>query len=415
MLSFISNIHFRKPCISVSWLIQPSAWFGLLLVLLLSASGRLIGQTVGALYMGGSGDGHVDNQVTLTLNGQSLTILYGGGSGDGFDRQSLLLTLNGDNLDLLYGGGSGDGFDRLTVAQTLDGGVLTLLYGGGSGDGFDRMTETLTLAGNDLAILYGGGRGDGFDRLTNTLSLNGAPLTILYGGGSGDGFDNETTNRTLAGDDLAILYGGGSGDGFSSLRVDGNLFSLPLTLILFEAQPFEKYVLLRWVTEDEVDTDYFTIEKTRNGTDFTNVATLEAAGYSEPGERLHYETRDENPYEGLSYYRLVTTDFDGTISLSQLEQVQYSTANAWDFIAFPNPNAGEELSLLAKGAEAGEELTLTVHDANGRRVLTHAFTHETDVAERINLRHRLPAGSYLLRVQRPNGEYQAKLLIVGGR
>ena len=380
------------------------------------SAGPLIAQsaTVGALYRGGNGDGFDSRIVSLTLTGQSITVLYGGGNGDGFDRISISRTLTGTDLAILYGGGNGDGFDNITIARTLSGAELTVLYGGGAGDGHDRTSVTRTLTGTDVAILYGGGNGDGFDNVIIAQTISGATLTALYGGGNGDGFDRTTVTRTLTNTDLTVLYGGGNGDGFAELRLDGGLVVLPLTLIVFEAHPYDKYVLLKWITEDELDTDFFTIEKTRDGTEFVEVTTLDAAGFSEPGERLHYDARDESPYEGVSYYRLVTTDFDGTLNLSQLVQVQYATADGWDFTAYPNPNGGEVLSLEAQGAERGETLTLTVHDATGRKVLTHRYDHQPGTAERIDLQHRLPAGSYLLRVQRPNGEYQAKMMIVGG-
>ena len=369
---------------------------------------------VSSLYRGGTGDGVDFLRESLTLNGALLTELYGGGQGDGFDANLSQLTLAGTSLSLLYGGGSGDGFDNLAGTFTLNGAGLTMLYGGGSGDGFDEQRVTRTLSGVSLAQVFGGGAGDGFDAKLINTSLGGTMFSILYGGGPGDGFDALRYSSTLAGQPLATLYGGGQGDGADVFRLDGGVIALPLTLITFAAIPHEKFVLLKWVTEDELDTDYFTIEKTADGASFVDVADVEAAGFSESGERLHYETKDHNPYEGTSYYRLATTDFDGTITLSHLIEVQYASATDWDFTAFPNPNTGRHLNIRAEGAAEGAELTLSVFDAAGRRVLNRSYRHTPGASERFDLQQRLPAGTYLLRLQQVDGTYQAKLLIVGG-
>ena len=341
-------------------------------------------------------------------------MLYGGGAGDGFDRELRQLTLSGVSLAQLYGGGAGDGFDAQLGSFALAGTDLTALFGGGNGDGFDGALISQTPDGTTLSPLYGGGAGDGFDvKLTNTV-LGGAMLSILYGGGDGDGFDTGRLGTTVAGQPVAPLYGGGDGDGFDVFQLGGGVIPLPLNLISFEAFPRDKFVLLKWVTEDELDTDFFTIEKTTDGQAFADVASVEAAGFSEPGEQLHYETKDYEPYRGTSYYRLSTTDFDGTVSYSHLVQVQYASVTDWGFVAFPNPNSGRHLNIRAEGAEDGAELTLLVFDAAGRRVLQRSYRHTPGVSERFDLRQRLPAGTYLLRLQQADGTYQAKLLIVGG-
>ncbi|WP_173021356.1 T9SS type A sorting domain-containing protein [Lewinella sp. W8] len=366
------------------------------------------------LYGGGPGDGVDQRTASAALGGQSVAALFGGGAGDGFDQNAATFGLSGQNLAALYGGSAGDGFDRSLVNASLGGVSTSVLYGGGGGDGFDRFSDNFALNGASIAGLYGGGAGDGFDKRMASLALDGTMFDALFGGGPGDGFDQNTGAFALSGQSLAILYGGGAGDGFDKATFDG-VIPLPLTLISFDAFPEDDFVLLRWVTEDEVSTDFFTIEKTRDGSSFDWVGETPAAGFSEPGERLHYSMRDEAPYQGTSFYRLKTTDFDGTISLSHLVEVNYSQVADWGFTLFPNPNTGRHFSLRTEGVSDQAPLRLQIFDANGKQLLEREFTSVPGGASRFDLTRRLPSGSYLIRVAQPQtGETQAKILLVGG-
>ena len=162
-------------------------------------------------------------------------------------------------------------------------------------------------------------------------------------------------------------------------------------------------------------TDFFTIEKTRDGRDFAWVGEELAAGFSEPGERIYYEMEDHDPYLGTSFYRLKTTDLDGAISLSHLVEVNYSTARDWDFQLFPNPNTGRHFSLQPEGLEPGELLQLEVLDANGRRLFVDKMEVGGVSSHRFDMADRLPPGSYLIRAAHAELGMLAKILIVGGQ
>ncbi|NJC26005.1 T9SS type A sorting domain-containing protein [Neolewinella antarctica] len=365
-----------------------------------------------ALYGGGAGDGFDRTTGQLTLAGANLAVLYGGGRGDGFDVKVQSLTLSGQELAALFRGGSGDGFDDEQLNVTLSGQSLAALFGGGSGNGFDDGQINVTLDGQALAALFGGGSGDGFDAATDNFTLSGAMLSALYGGGGGDGFDTRRVGLTLSGASLARLYGGGTGDGFDVTLFAGSI-PLPLTLLSFEAFPGEDFVLLKWQTEDELDTDFFTIERTRNGIAFADVGDVLASGFSEPGEVLHYELNDERPLEGNSFYRLKTTDFDGAVSLSHLIEVEFNQEADWSFQLFPNPSTGRHFNVRTEGLAAEAEVTIQVMDNTGRQLFTERFRNGR-AAARIELAARLTAGSYLIRVGNAEAGFRAKILIVGG-
>jgi hypothetical protein len=82
---------------------------------------------------------------------------------------------------------------------------------------------------------------------------------------------------------------------------------LPIELLSFNAVPDDKEVRVNWSTASETDNDYFTVEKSKDGIEWRTVAIVDGAGNS--NTQLDYETMDYDPYSGLSYYRLMQTDF----------------------------------------------------------------------------------------------------------
>ncbi len=112
---------------------------------------------------------------------------------------------------------------------------------------------------------------------------------------------------------------------FSDFTGNGNGSPLPISLLNFEATPILEAVKLDWTTLTETNNDYFTIERTKEGLNFEAIAKVFGAGNS--NGLLSYSLYDEKPYEGLSYYRLTQTDFDGKQTHSELKSVNFKQSH----------------------------------------------------------------------------------------
>ncbi len=91
---------------------------------------------------------------------------------------------------------------------------------------------------------------------------------------------------------------------------------LPIELLSFDADYDGKAVKLNWTTASEINNDYFTIERTRDGTMYDYISTVPGAGNS--NSINNYSARDVDPLPGTSFYRLLQTDYDGTTESSKL-------------------------------------------------------------------------------------------------
>ncbi|GAB4289292.1 MAG: hypothetical protein Kow0068_14880 [Marinilabiliales bacterium] len=105
---------------------------------------------------------------------------------------------------------------------------------------------------------------------------------------------------------------------------------LPVELISFNAECSNEDIVLKWITASETNNDYFTIEKSTNGTDFIPIITISGKGNS--NETKEYEYIDINNTYGIVYYRLSQTDINGKNEILSLININCSKENT-DFNA----------------------------------------------------------------------------------
>jgi hypothetical protein len=84
---------------------------------------------------------------------------------------------------------------------------------------------------------------------------------------------------------------------------------LPIEFSEFEVSNEGKVAVLNWQTETEVNSSYFSVERSLNGIDWEHFSLLPAAGHS--SDPVSYRVYDTSPFDGLSYYRLTQFDIDG--------------------------------------------------------------------------------------------------------
>lgn len=177
-------------------------------------------------------------------------------------------------------------------------------------------------------------------------------------------------------------------------RIGGNN-PLPITLINFTAKENFDNVLLEWQTANETNNDFFTIEKSDNGENWTEVTKVQGAGNSQ--DLLSYQAFDANPFVGTSFYRLKQTDFDGTFTYSPVVRVFFSNGDQKQTVqVFPVPSNDR---VFISGIKADESAAITVFSALGQQVSNQvAVTRHSD--NRIELHiNKLATGIYFLQVK----------------
>jgi len=133
------------------------------------------------------------------------------------------------------------------------------------------------------------------------------------------------------------MIGNTGGVIFSIAICDVNI--LPINLLSFSVEKtINNQVKLNWITDSEMNNDYFTIERSRDGLSWEEVTNVDGAGKS--SQRLNYTTSDETPYSGITYYRLKQTDFDGNYTYSDIKAININLLKS-AIIIYPNPTNGK--------------------------------------------------------------------------
>lgn len=180
--------------------------------------------------------------------------------------------------------------------------------------------------------------------------------------------------------------------------------NLPIELLHFTAESTQRGVQLRWATAAEINNDFFTIERTRDGRNYEKVTTLPGAGNSKV--QLNYDFTDTRPYSGTSYYRLTQTDFDGTSESFPLVTVLHNGLQGEMSLKISKgyPNPFQDQLTLSFFTESEGQTELTILNSRGDKVYTEtviAYAGENEVIFRDG--NRLPTDTYLVYLAQ-NGE-----------
>ena len=149
--------------------------------------------------------------------------------------------------------------------------------------------------------------------------------------------------------------------------------ALPIELLDFSAKSNQNTVELNWSTASELNNDYMEIERAIDGVQFEALGRGIGAGTSTVVN--HYALTDENPFEGLSFYRLKQVDFDGTVTYSNTLSVEFGDASN-DFVVYPNPGKhGDQLTIAG---EITPDTKIELVDQTGRVVLEQQIYRSED-------------------------------------
>jgi hypothetical protein len=86
--------------------------------------------------------------------------------------------------------------------------------------------------------------------------------------------------------------------------------ALPTGLLTYNGEIINGQSVLSWQTNSEQNNDYFTVAHSTTGYDFEVIGQIQGAGNS--STLNDYNLIHSRPAQGINYYKLTSTDFDGT-------------------------------------------------------------------------------------------------------
>lgn len=185
-----------------------------------------------------------------------------------------------------------------------------------------NIVETTNTAVNDFAsrlIAYG---------LTGSITITS--IVVL---------NNSSLRATLRGNSSGTVNVGVSATGGNGTHVPtGSTFngiqvnvlpagSLPIKLSAFGVEQDKQDLVFSWVTESELNNDFFELEELV-GQEFATVPNSYTKGAGTSTETNYYSFTANSVSPGLHYYRLKQQDYDGTVSYSDLVAIDVQSVEA---------------------------------------------------------------------------------------
>ncbi|MFZ1530353.1 MAG: T9SS type A sorting domain-containing protein [Ferruginibacter sp.] len=173
--------------------------------------------------------------------------------------------------------------------------------------------------------------------------------------------------------------------------------SAPVKLRSFEVTDNSNKPVIKWITETETNTQYFSLRKSNTGNNFSEIMRIPAAGNSTEIKNYSYTDNDITADEKFVYYELLIVDIDGKTQRSPIKLYRNNAAAKKIILSLsPNPVSAEGHFNLSFNADKEGEMQASIMDIQGKIV----FTSSLSAKPGINKGHlhiaNLPAGNYAI-------------------
>ncbi|MCC6761300.1 MAG: VCBS repeat-containing protein [Chitinophagaceae bacterium] len=229
------------------------------------------------------------------------------------------------------------------------------------------------------------GAGDGTLKYYKNTGTTAAPVFTLQSGAA------DIFSTIDVGNNAAPTFTDLDGDTDRDLVLgdqNGNLYYYEITGVLlpvvwkdFSVQQQGSAVRLQWATQQEQQTKDFVVQHSTDGTNWTNIATVKAAGNSASARQYQY--LHATAAAGINYYRLLQRDLDNKASTSVVRNIRLQGASA----SFTASVQGNQLLLQVR-----EPMELSLLNAQGAVLRKSRFAtgyHQLDMSQ-------YPAGVYFV-------------------
>lgn len=181
--------------------------------------------------------------------------------------------------------------------------------------------------------------------------------------------------------------------------------TLPVVLVGFSAVlNSNKTITLDWNTMMEVNANDFVIERSADGSVWSEIGNVAAKGNS--ATQTYYTFTDETPGAGINYYRLKMTDLDNRYGYTEVKVIRSSSVVS-SVSFFPNP--ARDYVNVSLGQAAGAETTIRLVNLSGQVLQEKKAAGGGIVSFPVQ---QYTAGLYILVVSGADGSRESSKLMI---
>jgi hypothetical protein len=116
--------------------------------------------------------------------------------------------------------------------------------------------------------------------------------------------------------------------------------TLPVVLNFINiAKTNDQKAILSWQTAQEANSSHFEIQKSFDGTAFTTIGRLDAAGNSSLPKDYSFTDASNTVYDKQLYYRLKQEDLNGAVTYSKILPIRFKQSSVFISNVYPNPGS----------------------------------------------------------------------------
>ncbi len=180
---------------------------------------------------------------------------------------------------------------------------------------------------------------------------------------------------------------------------------LPVLFTKFDASCTNNGALVSWSTSSEYNSDYFEVERSVNGNDWTKIAKIKASGTTSTAHT--YQQTDV--FSGTAFYRIKQVDLDGHFIYTSIFKSNCDRKK-FNIVIYPVP--ARDLLKVVISSDKSVKTQLMVMDAVGKvvRKIDLNLLNGNNTFQ-VNLKG-LASGEYLIHSNNPDVELNKKFNIV---
>lgn len=153
-----------------------------------------------------------------------------------------------------------------------------------------------------------------------------------------------------------------------NVTVTNNCLLLPIDLLSFSGYNQDKKNYLNWVTASEKNNSGFIIERSPTGLQFEPIGSVDGNGNSQ--QNSNYGFIDNDPFEGVNYYRLKQVDENEEFSYSNIIAINSGEVTSTHVIVNNEKFEGNTLDLTIFSTTAGQS-DIFIYDMTGAAIASH--------------------------------------------
>lgn len=178
-----------------------------------------------------------------------------------------------------------------------------------------------------------------------------------------------------------------------------NSTALDVTWENVSVSAYENDALIHWSTSEEVNNDYFEIERSVDGNSWDGIGIVDPERVFENGSAYRFMDHGAKSVANKLYYRIKQVDMDGRSSYSPMRQLAFSIDHSGHVKFGPVPVVDQ--TMVEVTLTKMQSVDLTILDLQGREVKSWREEGRTginrwSVGEKIL---SLPHGTYLIQVK----------------